>query len=109
MAEQEKDPLGKLDEGLSGFKRLRQRFGMPVAVLLALSVAGGLIWWNWDHIVGLPGVESTLERLRQRAIKKVLAGRLTIAVAHLYNDKDREDERKLLDEADGHIIVCLSV
>jgi hypothetical protein len=88
MAEQEeKGPLEKLIDWLSGWKvsveRIRQRFGMPVAVLLALSVAGGLAWWNWDEIAKRPGVASILARFNQRAIPTASAGRLTMAVAHL--------------------------
>jgi hypothetical protein len=103
MAEQEeKGPLEKLIDWLSGWKvsveRIRQRFGMPVAVLLALSVAGGLAWWNWDEIAKRPGVASILARFNQRAIPTASAGRLTMAVAHLDNDKDREHEKLLLDE-----------
>jgi hypothetical protein len=71
---------------------------MPVAVLLALSVAGGLAWWNWDEIAKRPGVASILARFNQRAIPTASAGRLTMAVAHLDNDKDREHEKLLLDE-----------
>jgi hypothetical protein len=103
MAEQEeKGPLEKPIDWVSGwkasFERIRQRFGMPVAVLLALSVAGGFVWWNWDDIAKRPGVESILARFQQRALPTAPAGRLAIAVAHLEHDKDREHETLLLDE-----------
>jgi hypothetical protein len=62
------------------------------------SVAGGLAWWNWDEIAKRPGVASILARFNQRAIPTASAGRLTMAVAHLDNDKDREHEKLLLDE-----------
>jgi hypothetical protein len=85
MAEQEeKGPLEKPIDWFSGwkasFERTRQRFGMPVAVLLTLSVAGGLVWWNWDDIAKRPGVESILARFNQRALPTAPAGRLAIAV-----------------------------
>jgi hypothetical protein len=97
MAEpEEKGPLEKPIDWLSGwkasFERTRQRFGMPVAVLLALSVAGGLVWWNWDDIVKRPFVEPVLARFKQQALPTAPAGRLTIAVAHLARDNDREHE-----------------
>jgi hypothetical protein len=103
MAEQEeKGPLEKPIDWFSGwkasFERIRQRFGMPVAVLLALSVAGGLVWWNWDDIAKRPGVESLLARFKQRALPTAPAGRLAIAVAHLERDKDQEHKTLLLDE-----------
>ena len=71
---------------------------MPVAVLLAVLVTGGLVWWNWDDIAKRPGVESILARFKQRALPTAPAGRLAIAVAHLERDKDREHETLLLDE-----------
>jgi hypothetical protein len=103
MGEQEeKGPLEKPIDWFSGwkasFERMRQRFGMPVAVLLALTVAGGFVWWNWDDIAKRPGVESILARFKQRALPTAPAGRLAIAVAHLERDKDQEHETLLLDE-----------
>jgi len=84
MAEpEEKGPLEKPIDWVSGwkasFERIRQRFGMPVAVLLALSVAGGLVWWNWDDIAKRPGVESILARFNQRALPTAPAGRAVYA------------------------------
>src|SRR3984893_4042245 len=104
MAEQEdKGPLEKPIDWFSGwkasFERIRQRFGMLVAVLLALSVAGGFVWWNWDDIAKRPGVEWILQFAEQRPLPKATAGRLTIAVTHLAHDnKDRQHEGILLDE-----------
>jgi tetratricopeptide (TPR) repeat protein len=103
MAEQEeKGPLEKPIDWFSGwkasFERIRQRFGMPVAVLLALSVAGGLVWWNWDDIAKRPGVEAIFARLNQRAVPTAPAGRLTIAVADLQDDEGRKQEKLLRDE-----------
>jgi hypothetical protein len=103
MAEpDEKGPLEKAIEWFSGwktsFERMRQRFGMPIAVLLALSVGGGLVLWNWDDIAKRPGVESILARFKQRALPTAPAGRLAIAIAHLERDKDQEHETLLLDE-----------
>jgi hypothetical protein len=94
MAEQEeKGPLEKPIDWFSGwktsFERVRQRFGMPVAILLGLSVAGGMVWWNWDEIAKRPGIEWVLAWFHQKALPIAPVGRLTIAVAHLDNDKDR--------------------
>lgn len=66
MAEQgEKGPLEKPIDWLSAWKasfgRIRQRFWLPVAVLLALSAAAGFVWWNWDDIAKRPGVARVLE------------------------------------------------
>jgi tetratricopeptide (TPR) repeat protein len=102
MAEQEeKGPLEKPIDWLSGWKasfgRIRQRFGLPAAILLALAVTCGLVWWNWDDIARRPGVEWGIAHLRQHTVPAAAAGRLTIAVARLEDDKDREQEKLLLD------------
>jgi hypothetical protein len=73
MGEQEeKGPLEKPIDWLSSwkasFERIRQRFGMPVAVLLALSVVGGLVWWNWDDIAKRPGGRSLAIKITSRAL-----------------------------------------
>jgi len=103
MAEQEeKGPLEKPIDCLSSWKasfgRVRQRCGMPVAVLLGFSVAGGVIWWHWDDIAKRPGVETIFEWYNRKALPTARAELLTIAVAHLSRDKDRENENLLLDE-----------
>jgi hypothetical protein len=79
--EEEKGPLEKPLDWLAGIKssfgRIRQRFGLPIAVLLALSVAGGFIWWNWEDIAKRPGVEwiwSTADEWRP--LPKATEGRL---------------------------------
>jgi hypothetical protein len=58
----------------------------------------GLVWWNWDDIAKRPGVESFLAYFNQKPVPAAPAERLTMAVAHLARDKDREHERLLLDE-----------
>jgi hypothetical protein len=72
-------PLEKPIDWLSGwkasFERIRQRFGMPVAVLLALSVAGGLVWWNWDDIAKRPGINrACASRLKRDSIRRSSLG-----------------------------------
>jgi len=101
MAEpEEKGPLEKRIDWLSGwkasFERIRQRFGVPFTVLLTLSVAGGFVWWNWNDIAKRPGVDWVLDLIKRRPIPPAAVGRLTIAVAHLEDDKNREQEKQLL-------------
>ncbi len=102
MAEQEKNALDKLTDGLSSWKasfdRLRQRFGLPIALLLVLTVIGGLVWWQWDDIAKRPGIEAFVAWFHQKALPTAPSGRLTVAVAHLAKDKDHEHETLLLDE-----------
>ncbi|MGH6841010.1 MAG: hypothetical protein ACREDV_02810 [Methylocella sp.] len=70
---------------------------MPVAVLLALSAAAGIVWWSWVDIAKRPFVEPIVEWFNQKALPNAPAGRLTIAVARLARDKDREHERLVRD------------
>jgi hypothetical protein len=101
VAEVEKGPPEKLIDGLSTWKatfdRLRNRFGAPVAILLVLTLAGGLVWWNWDDISKRPGIIELLSWLSERPIPKVQPGHLTIALAHLEDDKDNGFEKLIED------------
>jgi hypothetical protein len=79
MAEHDqKGPLEKPIDWFSGwnssFERVRQRFGMPVAMLLALSVTGGWVWWNWDDIAERPGVEWVLAWVSQKLLPTAPVG-----------------------------------
>jgi hypothetical protein len=106
MAEPEKNFLQQLFDLLSGWKesfdQLRDRFGWLVAagVLLLVAIIGTsfYIWSNWKDIKDRPGVPWILARFKRRALPAAPAGHLTIAVAHLARDKDREHENLLLDE-----------
>lgn len=96
MAEVEKGPLDKLIDWLNGwkasFRQMRKQFGWPAAALITLSSAVGFVWWKWDEIAKRPGIEWALERFQQKPLPTAPAGRLTIAVAHLDNDKDQEQK-----------------
>jgi tetratricopeptide (TPR) repeat protein len=98
--EEEKGSLDKPIDWLSGwqasFGRMRRRFGLPAAVLLALLAGGGFVWWNWEDIAKKPGVERLIERLSRRTIQTAPAGCLTIAVTHLEDDEGRKQEKQLL-------------
>ncbi|MDQ6867900.1 MAG: tetratricopeptide repeat protein [Pseudomonadota bacterium] len=100
MAEPEKNFLQQTIDWLSSvktsFDQMRERIGWPSAVLLILLATGSVIWWQSDHIAKLPGVEPLHAWVNERALPIAPAGRLTIAVAHLDNDKDRQHERLLL-------------
>src|ERR1700730_9497905 len=100
MADQEKNFLQQTIDWFSSLKasfdQVRERVGWPSAVVLILLAAGSVIWWQSDHIAKLPGVEPFLAWFNERALPTAPAGRLTIAVAHLDNDKDRQHERLVL-------------
>ncbi len=102
--EEEKGPLEKPLDWLAGLKssfaRVRQRFGLPVALLLALLVPVGLIWWNWEDIAKRPGAEWIVGKLDEwrQPMPKAVEGRLNIAVTHLAEDDGRKQEKLLLEE-----------
>ena len=106
MAEPEKNFLQQLIDWVfswkASFDQLRERvgwLGAAVFVVLGAAVAAGFyIWSNWKDIKDRPGVPWILARFKRRALPGAPAGHLTIAVAHLERDKDREHESLLLDE-----------
>ncbi|MGB8900034.1 MAG: hypothetical protein WCC90_12730, partial [Methylocella sp.] len=101
-------PLEKPIDWLSGwtasFERVRQRRGLPVAILLALLVVGGFVLLNWEHIAKIPFVPRGIAFLRQHAVPvpRAEAGRLTIAVAHLARDNEGLEHERLLREQLDH-------
>src|SRR5262245_3900864 len=54
------------------------------------------VWSNWKEFKDRPGVARVVE-LWEGPISPAPAGRLTVVVAHLEDDKDREQEKLLLD------------
>jgi hypothetical protein len=60
--------------------------------------SGGFVLLKWKVIKELPGIEPLTKRLKRKPIPIARAGRLTIAVAHLEDSKDQEQEKLLLDE-----------
>lgn len=75
--------------------------GVKGTIALAMLLALGAIWWNWEKIRKLPGVVGFLDRRTRRPkplapLPKATAGRFTIAVAHLEGDQNGEQERLLV-------------
>jgi hypothetical protein len=105
MAEPEKNFLQKVIDSYSSWKTsyeaLRHRVGrLRAAALVALAALIGICiygWSNWKDIKERPGVAQIVTYLFQKSVPAAPAGRLTIAVAHLEDDKDREQEKLLLD------------
>lgn len=64
--------------------------------VLGIATLAGSIWWQWDHVKGLPGVSEFIESVARHPIPHAPQDRLTIAVAHLENDINKENERLLL-------------
>jgi hypothetical protein len=102
MAEQEKNFLQQMIDWFSSVvesaAELAKRVGWPLAVLIVLASAGGLLWWKWKDIKERPGIEPLTKWFKRNRIPRAPTDRLTIAVAQLVNDKDREHETLLADE-----------
>ena len=71
---------------------LRRRGLLGLAVLACVG-----IWWQWDHISKLPGIEPLVARITEKALPKAIPGKFNIAVAHLEGDDKRETERLILE------------
>jgi tetratricopeptide (TPR) repeat protein len=56
-------------------------------------LAGVGIWWQWDHIIRLPGIEPLVARVTEKPLPRAVPGKFNIAVAHLEGDDKRETER----------------
>jgi hypothetical protein len=102
VAEIEKGPPDKLIDWLSSWKtsfdRLRNQFGIPVAVLFVLLCVGGLTWWNWDDISKKPGVTDIVSWLTQQQVPRAKPGRFTIALTNLEGDKESRFGKLIEDE-----------
>jgi len=83
------------------FGVVRQQVGGAAAVLIAVLLAAGWIWWKWDDLAKRPGVSAVLARLGRRRIVPVPPGTLTVALVHLDGDQNREYEGLLRDALDN--------
>jgi len=70
-----------------------RRFGWVGLVFLACVG----IWWQWDHISKLPGIEPLVARLTQQSLPRAEPGRFNVAIAHLEGDDDHAMERVIRD------------
>src|SRR5262245_28697433 len=104
MAEEEqKGPVEKLIDWLSGWKasfdRLRQRIGFLGAVaamlFIAIGGAGLYVWSNWKELRDRPGVAWLVELWERRPVPPAPKGHLTIAVTHLQDDEGQKQEKQL--------------
>jgi hypothetical protein len=78
------------------YHQLQQVIGARGAILFLLLAAALFVWWKWERVKKLPGIQQFVEWLKEIWLPTARVGRLTIALAHLDNDKDRQHEEALL-------------
>jgi exonuclease VII small subunit len=83
------------------FHKLQQRVGTRLAILVTVAVASGGVWWLWDDIAKKPGVTEIVAWVERKPIVPAKPGHLTIAVAHLEDDKNQEHEKLPRDALDN--------
>ncbi len=76
--------------------------GVKGIVALAVLFAIGALWWNWEKIRKLPGIAWFLRRRARRPqppppLPRASPGRFAVAVAHLENDRNSEQERLVIE------------
>ncbi|HET6378379.1 MAG TPA: hypothetical protein VFG05_08770 [Methylocella sp.] len=100
--QEEKRPLEESIDAVTGWltvlKRIRERYGLLGALLIVGLFAAGTVWWHWKDIAERPGVAWIINYFSQGPVNPAPAGRLTLAIAQLGHDKDREHEILLRDE-----------
>ena len=69
---------------------------MVSSFLAALSFIFG-IWWKWDDVVKAPGFPELVKWLSQEKLPHADAERFSIAVVHLVDDPQAENEKRLDD------------
>jgi hypothetical protein len=79
------------------FGRLRQRAGLPVALLIAAGIAVGAAWWKWEEFSKKPVIAEFVAWSERKPITAAKRCHLSVALAHLENDKDHEHENLLRD------------
>ncbi len=95
------DLLARAEVEIKEFGKLRDILGTAPAVLAVSALVIALIWWKWEELAKRPGVAKLLARLRRRGIVPAKQGSLTIAIAHLEGDQNREHESLLRDSLDN--------
>ena len=85
----DRSAIASTDLGALVQNQVRKRFGL--VGLVVLTCVG--IWWQWDHISALPGVQPLVARVIEKALPKAVPGKFNIALAHLDGDDKHEMEQ----------------
>ena len=88
---------------------IRRRFGRRGLVVLSCVFFALGIWWKWNDVKELPGVEPLVGYLTEKSVPKAVPGKFNIAVAHLEGDDKHETERLIRESlAEFPSVVTLS-
>ncbi|KVC50325.1 hypothetical protein WI72_26770 [Burkholderia ubonensis] len=76
--------------------------------VVIIACAG--VWWQWDHISKLPGMDVLVALISEKSLPKAVPGKFNVAIAHLDGDTDKhqieQDIRESLADFKG--VVTLS-
>jgi hypothetical protein len=97
MPDEDWDLIKRAKGFRQNFDRLRKRFGAPLAVLIVVALVIFGVWWNWEEISKKPGISEIVAWIERKPIVVARPGHLTITIAHLENDQNRQHERLLRD------------
>jgi tetratricopeptide (TPR) repeat protein len=76
---------------------VRTRFGLRGIVVLAVLLALGFVWWNWEEIKNKHWISSIVEWSEERPVPPAALGKFAVAVAHLDNDPNGDMERLVVE------------
>jgi len=97
MPDEDWDLLKRAKDFRQNSNRLRKRFGAPLAALIVVALVIFGVWWNWDEITKKPGISEIVLWIERKTIVPAKPGHLTIAIAHLVDDQNRQHEKLLRD------------
>src|ERR1700674_2824716 len=60
-------------------------------------IASAAIWWQWDHVSKLPGIEPLVARLSEKSLPPRDPGKFNVAIAHLDRDDNHQIEGVIRD------------
>ena len=78
-------------------KWIVKRWGRKGIVVFVVILASTGSWWKWDEVAKVPGIAEVVKLLSREKLPHADPNRFSIAVAHLLNDTNSEDEDLLVD------------
>ena len=64
---------------------------------IIFAILCGFVWWNWDKISHLPGVNRIISWISEKPLPQADPNTFSVLVAHLENDKEKEIENLMIE------------